>query len=72
MARRASGGSGFWLAVLALGVLGLAVSWAWTAFGGRDPATRRSGRHVVRVQVLNGSGEPGVRNQASLRYCSPI
>jgi hypothetical protein len=58
--RRASGGSNFWLAILALGVLGLLVSWAWTAFGGRDQGTRRSGRHVVRVQVLNGSGEPGV------------
>ena len=60
MAKRKSGGSPFWLAVLALGVLGLAVSWAWTTFGGRDPGTRRSGHHVVRVQVLNGSGEPGV------------
>jgi len=60
VAKRKSGGSPFWLAVLALGVLGLAVSWAWTTFGGRDPGTRRSGHHVVRVQVLNGSGEPGV------------
>ena len=60
MARRADGAAGFWLAILALGVLGLAVSWAWTAFGGRDPGARRSGHHVVRVQVLNGSGEPGV------------
>ena len=59
MARRGSG-SGFWLAILALGVLGLAVSWAWSAFTGHDPGTRRTGRHVVRVQVLNGSGEPGV------------
>ena len=52
MAKRKSGGSPFWLAVLALGVLGLAVSWAWTTFGGRDPGTRRSGHHVVRVHAL--------------------
>jgi hypothetical protein len=29
-------------------------------FGPPDRSARRSGRHVVRVQVLNGSGEPGV------------
>jgi hypothetical protein len=51
---------GFWLVVLALGVLGLVVSWGWAAFGARTPGSRRSGLHVVRVQVLNGSGEPGV------------
>ena len=60
MARRGEGARRFWLGVLLLGVVGLAVSWAWTTFGGRDPGPRRSGRHVVRVQVLNGSGEPGV------------
>jgi len=51
---------GFWLGVLALGVAGLVVSWAWGALSGRTPGARREGRHVVRVQVLNGSGEPGV------------
>jgi hypothetical protein len=51
---------GLWLGVLALGVLGLLVSWGWTAFGARTSGSRRSGLHVVRVQVLNGSGEPGV------------
>ena len=60
MAKRASGGSNFWLAILALGVLGLAGSWAWSTFSGQTPGARREGRHVVRVQVLNGSGEPGV------------
>jgi hypothetical protein len=60
VARRASGGSNFWLAILALGVLGLAGSWAWSTFSGHTPGARREGRHVVRVQVLNGSGEPGV------------
>jgi hypothetical protein len=29
-------------------------------FGPSNPGARRTGRHVVRVQVLNGSGEPGV------------
>jgi hypothetical protein len=60
VAKRGDGARRFWLGVLVLGVLGLAVSWAWTVFGGGDPGIRRSGRHVVRVQVLNGSGEPGV------------
>ena len=60
MAKRAGRAGGFWLGVLALGVLGLIGSWAWSAFSGRTPGARREGRHVVRVQVLNGSGEPGV------------
>ena len=66
MARRGEGARRFWLGVLMLGVVGLAVSWAWTTFGGRDPGTRRSGRHVVRVQVLNGSGEPGVGTRVAV------
>lgn len=59
MARRGANGAP-WLALLGLVVAALAVSWGWTAFGPRNPAARRTGRHVVRVQVLNGSGEPGV------------
>lgn len=49
-----------WLVLLALVVLALAVSWGWTTFGPRNPGARRTGRHVVRVQVLNGSGEAGI------------
>ena len=60
MARRGADGSRVWLVLLALVVLALAGSWGWTQFGPRNPGARRSGRHVVRVQVLNGSGEPGV------------
>ena len=41
-------------------VVALAGSWAWATFGPRTPAARRTGHHVVRVQVLNGSGEPGI------------
>ena len=59
-AKRADRAARFWLGVFALGVAGLLVSWGWTTFGARTPGSRRSGRHVVRVQVLNGSGEPGV------------
>ncbi len=60
MARRGARGSRLWLSLLALVVLALVASAAWSLFGPRNRAARRSGRHVVRVQVLNGSGEPGV------------
>ena len=60
MARRGDRAARLWLGVFAVGVLGLLVSWAWSTIGSRSPGSRRSGRHVVRVQVLNGSGEPGV------------
>ena len=59
MARKA-GGAKLWLTLLSLVVLALAVSWGWAMFSPRNPAARRTGRHVVRVQVLNGSGEPGI------------
>ena len=60
MAKR--GGSGGAFALWGLGVLvaALIVSWGWTTFGPHTRGARRSGKHVVRVQVLNGSGEPGV------------
>lgn len=47
--------------VLALAVLALAGSWAWSRYGGLRAAPRapRNAR-IVRVQVLNGSGEAGV------------
>jgi hypothetical protein len=41
-------------------VLVLAGSWAWTALGRLGTPARKAAQHVVRVQVLNGSGEPGV------------
>jgi len=60
VARRGGNLSRAGLVVLALVVAGLVVSWGWTMFGPGTRAARRTGRHVVRVQVLNGSGEPGV------------
>jgi hypothetical protein len=56
------GGSGGAFALWGLGVLvaALIVSWGWTTFGPHTRGARRAGKHVVRVQVLNGSGEPGV------------
>lgn len=60
MARKAGGAAKLWLSLFALVVLALAVSWGWTMFGPHNRTARRTGRHVVRVQVLNGSGEPGV------------
>ena len=51
--------AGTWL--LALLVVALALSWAWARFG--RPRAQAGGpgqSSVVRVQVLNGSGEGGV------------
>lgn len=62
MARRRgapAGGPLVW--ALALVVLALAGSWAWARFGGLGAAPRFSkSARVVRVQILNGSGETGV------------
>ncbi|HEY6196204.1 MAG TPA: LytR C-terminal domain-containing protein [Candidatus Eisenbacteria bacterium] len=60
MARPAGRTTRIVLSLLAVVVAALVVSWGWTLFGPGNPAARRTGRHVVRVQVLNGSGEPGV------------
>ena len=49
------------IAVLALVVAALLGSWAWVTFAGR-PASHgpEAPARVVRVQILNGSGEGGV------------
>ena len=60
MTRRGSSAMRAGLVLLALVVVVLLVSWGWTMFGPNMRGARRTGRHVVRVQVLNGSGEPGV------------
>ena len=60
MARKGGSGGGLVLWGLALVVAALIVSWGWNTFGPPNRGARRSGKHVVRVQVLNGSGEPGV------------
>lgn len=60
MARRTGNAARISLAILALGVAALVVSWGLTMFGRGNPGARRTGHRVVRVQVLNGSGEPGM------------
>lgn len=61
MARRRGGSGGPLVWALALVVLALAGSWAWTRFGGLRAARPFSkSARVVRVQVLNGSGEAGI------------
>jgi hypothetical protein len=59
--RKPSGAGGLLVGAMALLVLALAGSWAWTRFGGLRAAPRlpRNSR-VIRVQVLNGSGEAGI------------
>lgn len=66
MARRRSalGGIAFWgLAGL---VAALVLSWAWAQFFMRDrsPRVGPAGR-VIRVQVLNGSGEEGAASRTA-------
>lgn len=61
MARRRSNAGGPLVWALALVVLALAGSWAWARFGGLRAVPRFSkSARVIRVQVLNGSGETGV------------
>lgn len=63
MARKRSGGltpSKVGMGLLA-GIVGLLLlSWLWARFGPRGIPERKAAEHVVRVQVLNGSGESGV------------
>ena len=48
-------------ALLALLVVALLLSWVWVRFGGGRAGAGADGTQlVVRVQVLNGSGEEGV------------
>ncbi len=60
MARRrrdAPGPTGLALALAALLVTALLGSWAWSRFGPAPAPARGARPRVVRVQVLNGSGE---------------
>lgn len=73
MARRGKGGAagriGLW--ALALVVAALAVSWGYAAFWPKGgPASRMTtvgtpARRVIRVQVLNGSGEGGIGSRVA-------
>ncbi len=62
MARKKSGGSGHSLALGVVGVMVVALlgGFLWNQFGPQPSQKRRTGQHIVRVQVMNGSGEPGV------------
>jgi hypothetical protein len=48
------------IAFFALLVAALVGSWAWARFGPHRPQGRVGTQRVVRVQILNGSGEEGV------------
>ena len=74
MARAKAGRGGaarIGLGILALVVGALVISWAYAAFwpkGGRDRGLTTSGtpaQRVIRVQVLNGSGEGGIGSRVA-------
>ena len=52
-------------ALLALMVLALLGSWAYGRFAARGESVPRDGNQVIRVQVLNGSGETGVATRVA-------
>ena len=60
MARKSADAGTIGLVVLGLVVAALAGSWAWGRFAPRGAIRRHPGSRVVRVQILNGCGEPGV------------
>jgi hypothetical protein len=60
VARKSADGGGLALGVLALVVVALLGSWAWAQWGGRGPHRPKPGARVIRVQILNGSGEAGI------------
>jgi hypothetical protein len=64
VARRGSALAGAGTALLALLVVALLLSWVWARFGAGRPGNDADGaRPVVRVQVVNGSGEGGVASR---------
>ena len=70
MARRGEALARAGTVLLALVVMALLLSWVWARFGGGRAGEGADGTQpVVRVQVLNGSGEGGVagRLASSLR-----
>jgi LytR cell envelope-related transcriptional attenuator len=66
MARKAALGPRLATGGLAALVVALVASWAWAQFFARDGAPRQgpAGR-VIRVQVLNGSGEEGAASRTA-------
>jgi len=73
VARAAKGGGGSRIAIAALAVVvgALAVSWGYATFHPGAETTRElatvgtPARRVIRVQVLNGSGEGGVGSRVA-------
>jgi hypothetical protein len=62
--RRGSALAAVGTALLALVVVALLLSWVWARFGAGRPGNAADGaRPVVRVQVVNGSGEGGVASR---------
>ncbi len=60
MARKSADRSGLAIGALAVVVLALAGSWAWSHWAPRTPRHGPPGRRLIRVQILNGSGEAGI------------
>jgi hypothetical protein len=62
VARKSVDGGAIALVVVGLLVAALAGSWAWSRFGpgAAEGGRRKASARVIRVQVLNGSGEPGI------------
>lgn len=62
MARKSSASAGgkVAIAILAVVVAALLGSWAWSTFWPTVHPKRREAGKVVRVQILNGSGESGI------------
>jgi len=60
VARRGVDGGVVGMLLLALLVAALAGSWLWVRLRPHAPIAARSNARIVRVQVLNGSGEPGI------------
>jgi hypothetical protein len=60
VARKGADAGGLAIGVLAVVVLALGGSWAWGRWGPHGARHGKPGERLIRVQVLNGSGEPGV------------
>lgn len=60
MARKRVDAGAIAIGVLAVIVLALVGSWAWSRFAPMRPVHGERPARIVRVQILNGSGEPGI------------
>ena len=60
MARKSADPATIALVALGLVVAVLAGSWAWSRLAPKGALRRHAGSRVIRVQILNGCGEPGI------------